>query len=298
MEINLDPFTISITVEAPHSMTSKSKTQSGDASAPAAKSDFSLISSEKLLDLYCTMLKCRILTERSRILIKNHKLSGRFHAAAGREAATAGVVIDLLPEDTVATAANDLIPCFIHGLPLRALVEKISSPIALSSGIASWLKSAADAAAANKGRNNNKIVVVFSARESAFDAAWRETLSFAGLHCLAMIFVSWTAQPTQSPTHDSKAKAEGISLNKKVCSFPSMAVDGNDAVAVYRVAHEAIAHARMGHGPTLIDCQIDLSNPGDPILNMQNYLTRKGLFTDGFKAEVEARFKKELDASI
>jgi TPP-dependent pyruvate/acetoin dehydrogenase alpha subunit len=54
----------------------------------------------------------------------------------------------------------------------------------------------------------------------------------------------------------------------------------------------------MGHGPTLIDCQIDLSNPGDPILNMQNYLTRKGLFTDGFKAEVEARFKKELDASI
>ena len=231
-------------------MTSKSKTQSGDASAPAAKSDFSLISSEKLLDLYCTMLKCRILTERSRILIKNHKLSGRFHAAAGREAATAGVVIDLLPEDTVATAANDLIPCFIHGLPLRALVEKISSPIALSSGIASWLKS------------------------------------------------SWTAQPTQCPTHDSKAKAEGISLNKKVCSFPSMAVDGNDAVAVYRVAHEAIAHARMGHGPTLIDCQIDLSNPGDPILNMQNYLTRKGLFTDGFKAEVEARFKKELDASI
>jgi pyruvate dehydrogenase E1 component alpha subunit len=57
--------------------------------------------------------------------------------------------------------------------------------------------------------------------------------------------------------------------------LPSISVDGNDVVAVYRVATEAIAHARKGHGPTLIDCQ--LVNPGDPLQNMKKYLMRKGL---------------------
>jgi hypothetical protein len=52
-------------------------------------------------------------------------------------------------------------------------------------------------------------------------------------------------------------------------------VDGNDVVAVYRVASEAIAHARNGHGPTVIDCR--LSGPGDPIENMLRYLIGKGL---------------------
>jgi TPP-dependent pyruvate/acetoin dehydrogenase alpha subunit len=52
-------------------------------------------------------------------------------------------------------------------------------------------------------------------------------------------------------------------------------VDGNDVVAVYRVASEAIAHARKGHGPTLIDCR--LSIPADPLQNMRNYLIGKGL---------------------
>jgi pyruvate dehydrogenase E1 component alpha subunit len=111
-----------------------------------------------------------------------------------------------------------------------------------------------------------------------------------------MIFVSWNAPPPGLPAPDLQNGANGVRLKTKAYSFPTIAVDGNDVVAVYRVAHEAIAHARMGDGPSLIECQTD--GPGDPILNMEKYLSGKGLFTDGFKAEVTDRFRRELDAAI
>ena len=76
-------------------------------------------------------------------------------------------------------------------------------------------------------------------------------------------------------------------------------------VAVYRVATEAIAQARKGNGATLIECSFD-HRPGhseigprkaqDPILKMEAYLTRKGLFSEEWKAEAEASLTKELEA--
>ena len=86
-----------------------------------------------------------------------------------------------------------------------------------------------------------------------------------------------------------------------------MIVDGDDAVAVYRVATEAIAHARRGGRPTLIECKpwpLADAQPGkrrkptDPISNMETYLTRKGLFDKKFKSAVTTAFRRELNAAI
>ncbi|MGA3136616.1 MAG: thiamine pyrophosphate-dependent enzyme [Terracidiphilus sp.] len=101
-------------------------------------------------------------------------------------------------------------------------------------------------------------------------------------------------------------------------AFPAITVDGNDIVAVYRVASEAIAHARKGNGPTLIECQTGRSDghseigsgkfrdpaeverwkAGDPILKMEKYLIRKGLFSEEFKKQIAGEFSKELNAAI
>jgi pyruvate dehydrogenase E1 component alpha subunit len=113
-----------------------------------------------------------------------------------------------------------------------------------------------------------------------------------------MIFVSRKTMPPEPPVVESPTKKNGIDLKTEACAFPAIAVDGSDAVAVYRVAHEAIAHARMGHGPTLIECLTDGSNPADPILNMEKYLIRKGLFTEELKTEVIGGFSRELDAAL
>lgn len=285
------PYTIAETGEIPPSMKTKSKEQT-----PGANNGFPLISNRKLLALYSTMLKCRMIEERIRILLKQSKFTGNGYTALGQEAAAAGVAIDLLPEDTVSAFPSDLIPLFIKGLPLEKLFARLFSAISPSTTIAAQLHIATGAALANKTRKNNKIAVAFCSRECTSHSSWEEALKFAGVHALPILFVFRSTLPAQPASPDPHTKTRRILMKTKAYSFPTITVEGNDAVAVYRVASEAIAHARKGDGPTLIECQRWQAD--DPLLNMEKYLIRKGLFSEEFKRQVAAGFRKELDAAI
>lgn len=273
----------------------KSKKETSD-----TQNGFSLISNEKLLALYSTMLKCRMIQERAHLLRKPGKLNGNGYAAAGQEAATVSVAIDLLQEDTVCAIPGDITPLFIKGLPLKKLIAQ-GGTMNAADDIADQLKAATDAALANKTRQNKRIVVVFRNRECTGHSAWQGAMEFAGDNSLPMLFVSRNTFPSEPLSADPQAKAGRISLKKKACGFPAINVDGNDAVAVYRVATEAISHARKGDGPTLIDCQSWTAGDGvvndDPLMNMEQYLTRKSLFSEKLKRQVADGFRKRLDVA-
>lgn len=262
---------------------------------------FSLISNEKLLALYSAMLKCRMLQERAHALFKHSKFNGNGYAAAGQEAATVGVAIDLLPEDTVCAIPGDIIPLFIKGSPLKKLIAHRGDTINAFPDIAVQLKAATDAALANKTRENKRIVVALCNRECTGLSAWQGAMEFAGDNALPMLFVSRNTFSAETPAPDPQTKARGIPLKKRACGFPTINVDGNDAVAVYRVACEAIAHARKGDGPTLIECQSWMAGDGmvngDPLLNMEQYLMRKSLFSEKLKRHVADGFRKKLDVA-
>jgi TPP-dependent pyruvate/acetoin dehydrogenase alpha subunit len=268
-------------------MTPKAKETTVLTAAPPIQNGFSLISNEKLLQLYATMLKCRAINERLRALAEEDKLAVNpdstvnLAAPSRQEAATVGVTIDLLPEDTVAPHPGDIIPLFIRGLPLQEPARSLFQPIPTKPSIADQLKAAIKAAKLNKRSSNNKIAVAIS-NESKSIGLWQEALDSAELHDLPLVFLSWNHIP----------------LKKKGHRLPTITVDGNDVVSVYRVACEAIAHARMGNGPTLIECQPYTLDPGDPILNMEKYLIRKGIFSEEFKFETANLFAKELEAAI
>jgi TPP-dependent pyruvate/acetoin dehydrogenase alpha subunit len=262
-------------------MTLKAKETSVLTAAPPIQDGFSLISDEKLLQLYATMLKCRATFERLRILFKENKLAVNIDASQGHEAATVGLTVDLLPEDTIATNPGDIIPLFISGSPLQDLLRRLLRPSSPAPSIVGQLKTATKPAMRNK-LSNNKNIAVAIFNESAPPGPWQEALASTVLHDLPVIFLSWNHIP----------------MKTKAFRLPTITVDGNDVVAVYRVASEAIAHARMGNGPTLIECQPYALNPGDPILNMELYLTRKGIFSTDFKNEIVAEFRNELDAAM
>ena len=262
-------------------MTPKAKETSVLTAVPSIQNGFSLISDGKLLQLYATMLRCRAIHECLRIPIKENKLAVSLDASWGQEAAIVGLTIDLLPEDTVAPLPGDIIPLFISGLPLQDLLRGLFRPVSPTPSAAAQLKFATDAAMRNKLSNNKKIAVAIF-NESSTPGSWQEALASAALHDLPMVFLSWNHIPMKTKGH----------------RLPTITVDGNDVVAVYRVACESIAHARMGNGPTLIECQPYTLDPGDPILNMEKYLIRKGIFREDFKNQIAAEFRNELDAAI
>jgi pyruvate dehydrogenase E1 component alpha subunit len=280
-------------------MTIKKEKAAAAAGAQPGKNGFALISGGKLLQLYATMLKCRMLQERVFALSPKNKSGEKGCAAAGQEAAVAGTVIDLFAEDFVGGSDPGFIASFVKGTPLDEIFRQLYASKGRASTLAAQLALAIGAATGNKTNRNSRIAVVFRGNASASSALWQKTLSRAGAQGLPMLFVSHSG--LESAPSRLQAKPAGIASKAENYGFPRITVDGNDVVAVYRVASEAIAHARKGSGPTLIECiPYRLSGPGenDPTLNMEKYLLRKGLFTGEFKAQVAAAFSRELDAAM
>ncbi len=238
---------------------------------------FSIISNEKLLQLYISMVKGRLLAERLRMLGGQEKLD----AAAGYEAAAVGVLAGLLPEDAVAAAPDNRLVRFFQsefqGKPLEQLLTREAEQ-----DFACQLKLALHAAQASKRAKKGKIAVVFPDGDSGFS---EKDLQQASAKRLPVLFVR-------------RSSVLGEAFGVPDHGVPVIPVDGADVVAVYRVATESITHARKGNGPTLIECVFDLSEALDPIQKMEAYLTRKGLFREPWKLEAMARFMPLLDAAI
>ncbi len=298
-----------------------------------------LISNDKLRQLYATMLKCRTLEERARVLFKQSKFTGNYYAAVGQEAAAVGTAIDLRVEDTIGPSHRDFITGFIKGAPLDKmfchLYARANSPdkgrsspahfgyqplnvITPASTIAAQLNIATGVALANKMKKNGNIAVAYSGDGSTSLGFWHEALNFAAVHDLPIVFVCQNNLWAESVNLRFQTKVEDISVKAQAYGIPGITVDGNDVVAVYRVAREAIARARRGQGPTLIECktyrwyghseidpakyrdpeEVERWKAKDPIAGMERYLTAKNLFTPEWKQEIVRAFNAELDAAI
>lgn len=280
-------------------MTTGTKVERAARAALAGNNGFSLISSQKLLQLYTSMLKCRMIEERVRTLMEPANFDGCSAAAKGREAALVGAAIDLLPEDSVVHSPNHFHAEFIKSLCLDRVNSSLGLRRASRETPDHQLTAAIEQARCNKVGMNGMIVAVFRDGDAASTESWNQSLSLAGVNRLPMLFVS---------SSTAQAGPESVNVQSRVDKksawphdFPSIAVDGTDAVAVYRVATEAIAHARKGNGATLIECNSCGSgghSETNPILKMEAYLSRKGLFSENLKREAVAAFGKELDAVL
>lgn len=270
---------------------------------------FSLISNEKLLEIYSTMLKCRMLEERIHMLNKQGKGAAKSPGTSVHVAAIAGAAIDLGLGDTLAPSQGALTPCFAKGMPLAAIFS-----IVLSSGsttrfryavlnvIRPSLKSskqldlALTAAAFCKAKRNKKVVVVFLSDAPGTSSELEDAMKLAGKKKLPVLFVF------ETKVHDDERL-----MRAKEYSVPAVAVEDDDAVAIYRVTTEALAHARRGSGPTLIECRPWPFNDHrkskrppamHPISKMETYLAGKGLFSKQYKSKLAAAFNRELDTAI
>jgi pyruvate dehydrogenase E1 component alpha subunit len=253
------------------------KTIKKSAEAETGKPSFSLISDAKLLLLYTTMVKSRLLSERVRSLVQRRKLGKDIASVAGSEAAVAGVVLAMLAGDAAVAGRGDFTVDFVKGVPLKDVFGGLFAD-ATAQKPAALCKQAIRVARAAKKKQKGQVVAVFTS-----DADFGDALQISAAEQLPILFVT-------------QGRLNAPELPPSV--LPCIPVDGGDVVAVYRVATEAITHARKGNGPTLLHCLQERVSAPDPIRNMEAYLTRKGLYREPIQQEVVAGFKKELAAAI
>jgi TPP-dependent pyruvate/acetoin dehydrogenase alpha subunit len=284
----------------------------------AAASGGSLITDAKLKQLYALMLQCRLLTERARRLRNRNGSAALYQACAGQEALAVGCAINLRPEDTIALAPPDSITNLVtaglvKGVPLDAIVaqlymdrlraqDSLHSIIMHSSTAAAQLSTATSVALANKREKNTNVVVAFTCRATTALGAWHEALAFSAAHSLPIIFV---VENNRRPAA-ARSDCEDFTLKAQSYGLPGITVDGNDVVAVYRVACESLERLRRGDGPVLVEGKTygraDQNGLGarhnDPLTHMERYLTAKKLFHARSKNRLVQEFSRELDAAV
>jgi len=219
-------------------------TKSKNSTAPAGES-FSLIPHTKLLALYSAMTQSRAIAEQARAQLPKQRVPKSLDSILGHEAAIVGTALDLKAQDT-------LVPTLWPDASLKA----INSTAAIAPSIPAAIRSAIAQ------KDNQRITLLFSSAKASAQPAWHKALTVAAENRLPILFLSL-----------NHASSPSLSLKPEL--LPVITVDGNDVVAVYRVATESMTYARKGRGPTLIDCS--LSIPGDPLENMAQYLALKGL---------------------
>jgi pyruvate dehydrogenase E1 component alpha subunit len=109
-----------------------------------------------------------------------------------------------------------------------------------------------------------------------------------------------------------------LSDRAKAYGFPGVSLDGNDILAVYDAASQAIVRARSGEGPTLLECktyrwyghseidpakyrmkeEVDTWKKQDPVLRFEKYLTEKKILTEDLKKQVAAEITAEIDEAV
>jgi TPP-dependent pyruvate/acetoin dehydrogenase alpha subunit len=261
----------------------------------------SLISDEKLKQLYATMLACRLLAQHARRLRNPRRAS--YSASLGQEAIAAGSVIDLQAEDTVVLAPGLSIAGLVKGAELRELIGQLYAPgsgeprfgrniIGPCFGEDQLLELANQLAQANKQQQTNRVVVSFATAPAAAFPRWQRALKSAARHSLPLIIVV-----------ENKA---GLDLPLKVPrdGLTRITVDGNDVVAVYRVAHESLERVRQGGGPVVIEGrswqQVGKRlrrSESDPLVHMEEYLGARRLFSRRWKDQLVRQFSREIDSA-
>jgi TPP-dependent pyruvate/acetoin dehydrogenase alpha subunit len=203
-------------------------------------------------------------------------IPGELHLAAGHEASAAGVCAHLRDDDTVTAPHRPHHIAIAKGVDLKRMTAEIfGRETGLSRGkgghmhlfdpdvnfacsgiIAQGVPPAAGAALAAKKRNTDTVAVGFLGEGALDQGAFLESLNFASLHDLPVVFVvednDWAiSMPKERVTDvaDGSKRALGHDMHGE-------RVDHDDAVDVYEAAEEAIGRARDGNGPTLLEVQV------------------------------------------
>lgn len=289
--------------------------------------------------LYAYMLKCRMVEERIRLLYRQGRFAGNYFAAVGQEATEVGATLDLLPEDTIAPSHRNFVAHIMKGTPLRSMFAHIygratspdqgrSAPahcgyaplniITPASTIAAQVNIGTGVALAYKLQKKPYLVVALSGEGSTSLGLWHEAVNFSGVHKLPIIFVVENNGYAESVPVSLQTAVDEISTKARAYGIPGVTVDGNDVVAVYSAMREAIARARSGDGPTLLECktyrwyghseidpakyrereEVEYWKLRDPIPAMERYLLSNHLWSEQWKEELAGEFNKEIDDAI
>jgi pyruvate dehydrogenase E1 component alpha subunit len=234
-----------------------------------------LLPHRKLKELYTLILRCRALDRAIKSKTK----------PPAREALLASSTIHLHPGDLVFPEPNDAVVASLAPAPRKSARSAKSAPVETAAFNLPHLAAAVAAAHSLKPRDKN-FVLAFT-HENAIEPNWPATLRFAQTNKLPLLFVVAGVHPHPKLRAATKANRNAFTWSSvgRLCQklrMPLLPVDGEDAVALYRVFQESTLHARAGAAPAIIwamfhPTSVALKRSQTPVARLEAYCRARGI---------------------
>lgn len=234
------------------------------------------VSATLLQTMHLTMLKIRLFEERVADLVEAGEINTPCHLYIGQEAIAAGVCATLEQEDYVWGGHRSHGHYLAKGGGLRAMMAELYGKatgcsrgrggsmhlVAPNVGIlgtvplvAATIPLAVGAGLASKLRQDRRVSVSFFGDGATEEGHFHESVNLAALYRLPVLFVCENNFYSSHMQLLERRVEDNIYKAGEMHGIPGVRIDGNDVVAVYRAAQEAVTRARNGGGPTLLECR-------------------------------------------
>jgi TPP-dependent pyruvate/acetoin dehydrogenase alpha subunit len=306
---------------------------------PTIKRTKFTLTPEQLLEMFYWLKLIRAFDERLSILVRQGQVKSGVYTGIGQEAIIVGTGYALRKADYVCPLHRDLGTFLLRGVEPRVMMAQMFGKAAgLSKGRDSALHSgvselgifgstsmlganlpvAAGLGLTFKMERTDNVVVAYFGEGASNVGDFHEALNFAGVQRLPVVFVCENNQYAFSVPVEKSMAIDDVADRAESYGFDGVAINGNDVLAVYQSTQGALARARRGEGPTLIECktyrwhghsehdkafyrsdeELAMWKSRDPIPTFTTYLQARRVLTDDNLKEIEARVIKTIDDAV
>jgi pyruvate dehydrogenase E1 component alpha subunit len=294
---------------------------------------------EQLLEMFYWLKLIRAFDERLSILVKQGKVRSGVYTGIGQEAIIVGTCYGLGKDDFVCPLHRDLGAFLMKGVEPRVMMSQMFAKAsglskgrdsALHSGVTELgifgntsmlganLPVAAGIGLTFKMEQKNNVVIAYFGEGASNTGDFHEALNFAGVQRLPIIFICENNQYAYSVPVEKSMAIDDVADRAEGYGFDGVSINGNDVLAVYQATQGALARARHGDGPTLIECktyrwhghsehdkafyrtneELAMWKSRDPIPTFTTYLKGLHALSDGKLKEVEERVAAAIDEAV
>ena len=284
---------------------------------------------DALLWMYETMVTIRRFEEQSRREADAGKLRG-MHSSIGQEAVPTGICAHLRDDDYVLGTHRSHHHCIAKGVDLNEMMAELlgkatgtnkgkggtmhiadinKGMLGANGVVGSNIPVATGVALSAKVRGSDQVSVVFFGDGASSQGSLHEAMNLASIWKLPVLFVCENNRYAESTPFEYAVAGGSVANRAAGYDMPGVLVDGQSALDMYEVGREAVARARAGEGPTLIEAQTyryqghfgaddplgyrtqeeeDYYEARDCIARMRAHLTDGGYATEADLAAIEA----------
>jgi 2-oxoisovalerate dehydrogenase E1 component len=247
------------------------------------------LDAEAMVELYKQMVLLRKFELAAQVACRAGETPGFLHLYIGEEATAVGVCAHLQPSDWITSTHRGHGHALAKGMDPKILMAELygkrdgccggrggtmhlydpSVGLFGTNGlVGGGLPSAVGAAFSAKYRKSRGASVAFFGDGATNHAAFHESLNLAGVFDAPVVFVCENNLYATATALKNVTRNPEIATRAAAYGIPGIAVDGNDVVAVWQAANQALAKARAGGGPTLIEAKTYRTvghHEGDPL---------------------------------